>query len=1068
MKKIMSISMIFILIFSIFTSFSVTNNEKVSADDGDELTYLFFDFGTSSSPVAENYKKVSNTMQYNSERGYGISKNVASRDRGNPDRLRRDFIIDSNFHFYVDLPDGDYKINLTAGDDIAFNRTGITINGESKGEITSSAGEYTEYTEVITVTGGQLDIHLTENGRINGLEILPMTPPNDITVDNKTVLPNTSVTLNWSEVENTKRYNVYRKGSEDFGKIGSTESTSFIDEEGLEIGKTYTYAVTQINEDNIESAKSEEVSVEMIDESVDVSSAPSGLSIVSASDDRNELKWDPVDGALQYYVYRTKYEHRPYELVGVTEDASFIDDNVLTSLNFYYKVVAMNLGGFSEESDVLIAPSTKVTLRQMEDITRSPVAVKVENGVYLGWRMLGTDPDSVAFDVYRDGVKINDIPITESTNYIDEDGTAESIYHIRALNVSNQVETEIAQVWEEQYLSIPLDKPEGGVTPDGVAYEYSANDASVGDLTGDGNYEIILKWDPSNSKDNSLSGYTGNVYIDAYKLDGTKLWRMDLGKNIRAGAHYTQFLVYDFDGNGKSEVVFKTADGTIDGQGNVIGDPNADWRNNRGYILSGPEFLTVFDGETGEALATTDYNPPRGNVGSWGDSYGNRVDRFLAGVAYLDGERPSFVMTRGYYTRSVLVAYNWRDGELTEEWVFDSNDPGNGAYAGQGNHSLTVGDVDGDGKDEIIFGAMVIDNDGTGLYSTGWGHGDANHMTNLNPNRPGYEVYQPHESSSSPVGFGIRDAETGELLWGVRTGNDVGRAMAADIDPRYDGKELWASGGSGLFTVEGELITENNPRSINHAAWWTGDLLRELVDHTFNSSTDPHGVGKIDKWDWENEQLVNILTPEGTRSNNGTKGNPTLQADLFGDWREEIIWPSADSTELRIYTTTDVTEHRIYTLMHDPMYRLAVAWQNVAYNQPPHPSFFIGHNMEEPPTPYIFTGDVINADVQVSPNTLNLKSNGGKNSFNTRIELQSDYNISDIDIPTVKMNVNGKSVFAEISPSNNNGNSAMIKFDRQAIINAFDGITGEIEVTITGYFTNGNIFIGKDVLKIIR
>jgi len=622
----------------------------------------------------------------------------------------------------------------------------------------------------------------------------------------------------------------------------------------------------------------------------------------------------------------------------------FLFSNIITSFN------------------VLAANEKELPFRQMEQLNRALVAVATENGNYIGWKMLGTDPEDVSFDIYRDDEKINEEPITTSTNFLDEDGTIDSTYQVKVNNGSGDQLTEVVEVWSEQYLSIPLDKPADGVTPDGETYTYRANDASVGDLTGDGNYEIILKWDPSNAKDNSQSGYTGNVYIDAYTLEGELLWRIDLGKNIRAGAHYTQFLVYDFDGDGKAELVMKTADGTVDGNGNVIGDPDADYRNSGGYVLEGSEFLTVFNGETGAAMETIDYNPPRGNVNDWGDGYGNRVDRFLAGVAYLDGERPSFVMARGYYTRTVLAAYNWRDGKITEEWVFDSNEPGNEEFAGQGNHSLSVADVDGDGKDEIIYGASVIDHDGTGLYSTGWGHGDANHVSNLNPNRPGMEIYETYEDSSSPYGYAIRDAETGEVLWGVHTGTDVGRGMAADIDPRYEGAELWASdswdgsaGGSGLFTVEGELITEKTPKSINHAIWWDGDLLRELLDHDFNENTDPHGVGKIEKWNWETEELETLLVPEGTRSNNHTKGNPSLQADIFGDWREEVIWPTSDSTELRIYTTTDVTEHRIYTLMHDLVYRLGVAWQNVAYNQPPHTSFFLGHGMDKPPVPKIVT-----------------------------------------------------------------------------------------------------------------
>ncbi|MDX8045523.1 rhamnogalacturonan lyase [Gracilibacillus sp. S3-1-1] len=595
----------------------------------------------------------------------------------------------------------------------------------------------------------------------------------------------------------------------------------------------------------------------------------------------------------------------------------------------------------------------------MEDLDRALVAVESDGGVYLGWKMLGTDPKNVQFHIYRDGKKINKKPIRDSTNYFDENGTPDSIYQVKVLNGKGDKYTEEVSVWSENYLSIALDKPEGGTTPDGVEYTYSANDASVGDLDGDGQYEIILKWDPSNAKDNAHSGYTGNVYLDAYKLDGTKLWRLDLGKNIRAGAHYTQFLVYDFDGNGQSEVALKTADGTIDGEGNVIGDANADWRNNQGYILDGPEFLTVFDGETGKALETTDYYPPRGDVNDWGDGYGNRVDRFLAGVAYLDGERPSIVMARGYYTRTVLAAYNWRDGELTQEWVFDSDDEGNEGYAGQGNHSLAVADVDGDGKDEIVYGSMVVDNDGTGLYTTEWGHGDALHVGKFDPNRPGFQIFQTHEDASIPIGYSFRDAGTGELIYGFEVAQDVGRGMIADIDPRYEGAQFWASvewdgsQGSGLHAIDGEVITDNAPRSANFGIWWTGDLGRELLDHTFDPNSDPHGVGKIDKWDYEKERLETIFVPEGTRTNNWTKGNPSLQADIFGDWREEVIWPTADSEELRIYTTTDVTEEKIYTLMHDPVYRLSVAWQNVAYNQPPHTGFFLGYHMDEPPTPAI-------------------------------------------------------------------------------------------------------------------
>jgi hypothetical protein len=573
----------------------------------------------------------------------------------------------------------------------------------------------------------------------------------------------------------------------------------------------------------------------------------------------------------------------------------------------------------------------------IEDLDRGPIAVKVENGVYVGWRLLATDPSDIAFDVYRDGTKINGHPLTSSTNFLDPDGQVNSTYVIHALSNGQEWSTSKEfTVLETPYLSIPLQKPKGGFSKDGMSYSYSANDASVGDLDGDGEYEIVLKWDPSNSHDNAHDGYTGEVILDAYKLDGTHLWRIDLGRNIRAGAHYTQFMVYDLDGDGRAEVACKTADGTVDGVGNIIGDPDADYRNSQGRVLDGPEYLTVFDGQTGAALVTVDYEPPRGRVTDWGDNYGNRSDRFLACVAYLDGQRPSLVMCRGYYTRTVLVAYNFRDGQLTKLWTFDSNTPGYSTYAGQGNHNLSVADVDFDGKDEIIYGACAIDHDGTGLYTTGLGHGDAMHVGDLDPERPGLEVFQVHEQRPNPAGIEFRDARTGELIWGIPTDYDVGRGVCADIDPNYPGEEMWASG-SPLYSCRGEVISQSVPSSTNFAIWWDGDLLRELLDSN-----------RIDKWDYNRKSMINLLTARGCTSNNGTKSTPCLQADILGDWREEVIWATVDSTELRIFTTTDLTEYRMPTLMHDRVYRLGIAWQNVAYNQPPHTSFFLGHGMTMP------------------------------------------------------------------------------------------------------------------------
>lgn len=584
---------------------------------------------------------------------------------------------------------------------------------------------------------------------------------------------------------------------------------------------------------------------------------------------------------------------------------------------------------------------------KMEAIGRGVVAVRTSNNhVYIGWRMLNTDPTNIAFNIYRDDTKINTSPIVYTN--ITDNNAINSVYTVKPIINGVEQEGESAQTWNQLFLSIPLQMPEGGTTPSGESYTYSPNDCSVGDLDGDGEYEIIVKWDPSNAKDNSQDGYTGNVYLDAYKMDGTQLWRIDLGKNIRAGAHYTQFIVYDLDSDGKAEVAMKTADGTIDGIGTVIGNAEADYRNTQGRILAGPEFLTIFNGETGAAMTTTNYIPERGNVSDWGDNYGNRVDRFLAGVGYFDGKNPSLLMTRGYYTRSVLVAWDWRNGQLTQRWMFDSDVNGQGNYAGQGNHSLTIGDIDGDGKDEIVYGSMTIDDDGTGLYSTGFGHGDALHMSDMDPDRPGLEVWACHESESAYDGMGLsfRDALTGERLWGVPTTGDIGRAMAADIDPRHKGYELWGSRG-GLYNVKGEKISDSRP-SINFGIWWDGDLQRELLDGD-----------KIDKWDYNNYTSTRLLTAgnHGAASNNGTKATPGLSADILGDWREEVIFRHTDNDKLLIFTTTIPTTHRMYTLMQDRQYRTAIAWQNVAYNQPPHPSFYLGEDMDLAAVGGIVVGD---------------------------------------------------------------------------------------------------------------
>lgn len=492
-----------------------------------------------------------------------------------------------------------------------------------------------------------------------------------------------------------------------------------------------------------------------------------------------------------------------------------------------------------------------------------------------------------------------------------------------------------------------------------MAYHYTPGDGSVGDLDGDGQYELVLAWNPSNWKDNSVAGYTGNVYLDAYELDGTQLWRLDLGRNIRAGAHYTQFQVWDLDADGRAEVSMKTADGTIDGVGTVIGDGTADYRNATGYVLTGPEYLTVFDGLTGAALDTVDYVPGRGTVTAWGDAYGNRVDRFLASVAYLDGERPSLIFSRGYYTRTVIAAWDFNDGQLVERWTFDSNEWG-AEYEGQGNHSMSVADVDRDGLDEVIFGALTVDDDGSPLYNSRLRHGDALHVGDHDPERAGLEIYSVFEDPTGNGGIGaaMRDAETGEILWKSDASTDIGRGSIADLDPNYPGNEAWHPTSSAVVTTAGlvktaagEVITETIPEA-GFATWWDGDLLRELATSEFDVAANV-GAATMSKWNPETKSAEVTQTFEGLLRR-GSKAEPIVQADLFGDWREEtILWHEGNPGTIRLITTDIETDHRIPTLMHDSQYRQAAAWQNTAYNQPPHPSFFIGQDMAEPPMAHI-------------------------------------------------------------------------------------------------------------------
>lgn len=600
--------------------------------------------------------------------------------------------------------------------------------------------------------------------------------------------------------------------------------------------------------------------------------------------------------------------------------------------------------------------------QQLENLDRGLVAVKYGDAhVFLSWRLLKNEPVTTGFNIYRQQkggqkIKLNSTALTTGTNYTDStaDLSADNTWFVstaaNTFTAKGAAAVILSKAAPQQYFSLPIQPPPGGEI-DGETFTYTANDASVADLDGDGAYEIILKWEPTNARNPPQTGFTGNQIIDAYKLNGQRLWRIDLGRNIRSGAAYTQFLAYDFDGDGKAEMITKTADGVIDGRGKIIGDSSKDWRTYNkqsgcyGKIVNGPEYLTVFDGQSGAALATVNYIPGRYPLNGWGgtggnggnDSTGGRADRFTAGVAYLDGKHPSAFFVRGWYGRTVIAAWDWDGHILKSRWTFDSKD-GNNPYSGMANHSVSVADVDDDGKDEICVGAMTVDDNGKGLYTTGLGHGDALHVTKMHPDINAVQVFGIHEIEDTlktppRPGVALFDGKTGKVLFSLGRNVDVGRGVAADLDPRYPGFENWGGPG-GLRDLNGSTISNTVPTSANFVIWWDEDLTRELLDKN-----------RIDKWDWAEDRTINLLTAKDCVANNGSKATPCLSADLFGDWREEVIWRTKDNRELRIYNTVIPTPYRFVTLMQNAQYRTAIAGQNVGYNQPPHPGYYLGAGM---------------------------------------------------------------------------------------------------------------------------
>jgi hypothetical protein len=746
---------------------------------------------------------------------------------------------------------------------------------------------------------------------------------------------------------------------------------------------------------------------------------------------------------------------------------------------------ALIAGSVAAPPAAIALPNKALQDIQLDHLDRGLVAARTTEGVFLSWRLLATEVTGATetgqtgadFVVYRDGQKIADV--TDSTNFLDEAGGPGARYAVASVVNGQEVDrSDEVNSWADNYFDIPLTKPADGITPAGKPYSYDAGDMSIGDADGDGENEYIVKWEPTNAADVSVVGYTGNTFIDTYTMQGKLLHRIDLGVNIRAGEHYTQFMVYDFDGDGRSEMMMKTAPGTkitsYDASGQVTEEryitlpqddieagitnsddyrmsssgyyehlvgvfeawhehpevvagnwpstleeafgiekrfdyplsdadarsltdyfidvyaPSRSTRNNlrafEGFILSGPEYLTVFDGASGEELKTVDYEPGRSDDGLlWGDyAYariepGNRVDRFLAGVAYLDGQRPSAIFARGYYTRSTMVAYNWDGENLSKQWSIDSghvpmtnpfNDaphgkdgssPEFGAFAAQGFHSLSAADVDDDGRQEVVYGSATVDDNGSLLYSSTatlpegsvapgqtakLGHGDQLHVTDIDPDRPGLEIYTVHENArSAPYGYALRDAANGEVLYGAYSGRDTGRGLIGDVDPAVRGIETWSIG---MRSASGEDLGTRIP-GTNMNIKWAADMTTQVVNGSGNQTPT------IDDW-----KRGRLLTAQGTLRPTGHK-NPNLVADAVGDWREELFLRTIDSSAIRVYMSTEVTDYKLTTLLHDPQYRVEVARQNMTYNQPSYTSYYLASDMnfQDVPVPGLWTPGLV-------------------------------------------------------------------------------------------------------------